>query len=337
MKKIKLKQVLLFILAAFLVIPAGYFALTHLWYYFQKSPGLDIRDGSHDRGRNGIWMQHGWIGDVSWFKKYHKDPVPFHDPNRLKELATLLKKEHITDLYPHLCPCGFTGAIPPVDDAQTERFLDAFENVRVMPWVGGIFPTDTLLWDKKWRDTFTKSCVNLLVSHPRLAGIHVDIEPVASGDQGFLALLRQLKNEMPAGKLLSVSGYHPSTLVPLVTEYWSEDYSRSVAAIVDQAAVMLYDSAISDPATYRGVMKDWTKQVLDWYGTKEVLIGVPAFEESSVSHYPGAESLQNAFLGVHAGLGRGEIPKAYRGVSIYCEWTMTSDKWKAFESMYRSK
>ena len=27
-------------------------------------PGLDVRDGRHDRQRNGIWLSHGWLGRV---------------------------------------------------------------------------------------------------------------------------------------------------------------------------------------------------------------------------------------------------------------------------------
>lgn len=33
-------------------------------------PGLDIRDGRHDRGRNGLWLGHGWLGGDDWFIRY---------------------------------------------------------------------------------------------------------------------------------------------------------------------------------------------------------------------------------------------------------------------------
>src|SRR5438034_2866009 len=37
--------------------------LLAVWFgYLLWSPGLDIRDGRHDRGRNGIWLGHGWLG-----------------------------------------------------------------------------------------------------------------------------------------------------------------------------------------------------------------------------------------------------------------------------------
>ena len=30
-------------------------------------PGLEVRDGRHDRGRNGVWLAHGWMGADEWF------------------------------------------------------------------------------------------------------------------------------------------------------------------------------------------------------------------------------------------------------------------------------
>lgn len=37
------------------------------------TPGKVVRDGSHDLKTNGIWMQHGWLGDDKWFKRYKKN------------------------------------------------------------------------------------------------------------------------------------------------------------------------------------------------------------------------------------------------------------------------
>jgi len=35
--------------------------------YLLWKPGLDLRDGSHDRGSNAIWLGHGWLGGNNWF------------------------------------------------------------------------------------------------------------------------------------------------------------------------------------------------------------------------------------------------------------------------------
>jgi hypothetical protein len=49
------------------VLPA-FSLLVAVWLgYWLWAPGLDVRDGRHDRGRNGIWLAHGWLGTDEWF------------------------------------------------------------------------------------------------------------------------------------------------------------------------------------------------------------------------------------------------------------------------------
>ena len=33
-----------------------------------------VSDGSHDVKTNGIWLQHGWLGDDKWFQRHKKKP-----------------------------------------------------------------------------------------------------------------------------------------------------------------------------------------------------------------------------------------------------------------------
>ncbi len=47
----------------------------------------------------------------------------------------------------------------------------------------------------------------LLNANPLLAGIHINIEPVPSGNTDFLKLLKELKHRLPKGKILSVAAY----------------------------------------------------------------------------------------------------------------------------------
>jgi len=35
--------------------------------YLLWTPGEVVRDGRFDRGLNGVWLQHGWLGDDEWF------------------------------------------------------------------------------------------------------------------------------------------------------------------------------------------------------------------------------------------------------------------------------
>ncbi len=34
------------------------------------TPGLELRDGRHDRSSNAVWLAHGWLGADSWFTRY---------------------------------------------------------------------------------------------------------------------------------------------------------------------------------------------------------------------------------------------------------------------------
>ena len=107
--------------------------------YLLWKPGLDLRDGSHDRGSNAIWLGHGWLGGNNWFIRNAKTNQlsRFRADDRIRELADKLRRHHITDVFPHLCPAGLDGSLPSTDPEQVERFLDGFGGFRVIPWIGG--------------------------------------------------------------------------------------------------------------------------------------------------------------------------------------------------------
>jgi len=307
--------------------------------WFCWTPGLDVRDGRHDRGTNAIWMQHGWFGDDAWFERNHRveKKASFRVRAQIKETADLMRTHRIAYVFPHLCPAQPDGAIAPSDAAQVEQFLDAFDGISVLPWVGGVYGDSVRLEDSVWRKKFVASCVELLVQHPRLAGIHLNVEPMPSGNPAYLALLDELHAAMPAGKKLSVAAYPPPTYwQPSPEVHWDEAFSREVAARVDQAVVMMYDTSLHSSRLYKQLMKNWTIEALAWYAPREVLLGLPAYEDAGVSyHDPKTENLANGLTGIHAGLGD-NVPPDYAGVSIYCEWEMTAEKWQIFDERFQS-
>ena len=84
--------------------------------YLSWSPGLSVNDGRHDLGRNGIWLQHGWLGANEWFVRYDKqDQISkLHDSQYINQFASLLFRHNITDVFPHVAPAGKDGRLPPV-------------------------------------------------------------------------------------------------------------------------------------------------------------------------------------------------------------------------------
>ena len=306
--------------------------------YLLWRPGLDVRDGRHDRGHNGIWLGHGWLGGDDWFVRNDKtnEFARFREPARIRELAEQLRRHHITDVFPHLCPAEPEGSLPPVDAQQVERFLDTFAGFRVLPWIGGPNGSSARLHKAQWRAAFTTNVQTLMAAHPRLAGVQINVEPLTSGDTNFLQLLDELRTALPKGKLLSVAAYPPPTWWhPYEDVHWDEKYFREVARRSDQMAVMMYDAALRIPKTYQRLMADWTPEVLAWSEGKSVLLGVPTYDDAGVGyHDPKVENLPNAQLGMHRGLSRQPLPANYQGVAIYCEWQSSGTEWQYFREHF---
>ena len=306
--------------------------------WFLWSPGLDLRDGSHDFAHNALWMQHGWLADDNWFKANHREARKpfFRDPANLAKTAAALSTHHITDLFPHLCPCDIDGTLPRVDHPQVERFLDAFADFRVLPWVGGVRGESAFPDDPVWRTNFIKSCNALLHRHPRLAGLHLNIEPTPDGDPAFLTLLEELGAAIPQDKILSVAAYPPPTRWqnnPNV--HWSDVYAQAVAQRVNHVAVMMYDTGLHNPKLYRHLMDTWTTELLTDYPHCELLLGIPAYDDPEPWHDPACENMQNALAGIHAALNvQPSRPPNYRGIALYAEWEMSPDKWAELHTLF---
>lgn len=125
--------------------------------------------------------------------------------------------------------------------------------------------------------------MRLLESHPGFAGIHVNIEPLSSGDDHFLHLLEELRQALPHDKMISVAGFPPPTLWnPFIDPSWDEDYVRKVAKRADQIAFMMYDTAIPFQKAYRNIIAGWTREVLTWASGSKVLLAVPVYDDAGV-------------------------------------------------------
>lgn len=301
------------------------------------TPGKLFTDGRHDVKSNGIWLQHGWLGDDEWFRRYKKNPYQFRDPIKIIKLKELLIEHHITDVYPHLAPCQANGKILSVDPTQIRQLLEIMNEFRVIPWVGGVLDVHAFPESKQWRDRFINSISSLLNTYPSLAGIHINIEPMPSGDTAYLELLQELKSTLPKGKILSIAAYPPPTIYQRTSDvHWDRAYYERVAQEVDQMVIMMYDTSLRYQKLYQNLIASWTQEVLEWVSNTDVLLGLPAYEDEGVDyHHPHVENLRNGLLGIHAGLSKYEsLPKNYRGISIYSEWVMNQEEWDYLKANY---
>jgi len=319
-------------------VVAGIALLVLVWLgYSLWTPGRDITDGRHDLGRNGIWLQHGWLADDEWFvhEKRTNQIARFRDPQQIQKLAAQLRQNHITDVFPHLCPATYDGHLPPENNIQTDQFLREFAGFRVMPWIGGVLNLHVRLKDSAWRSNFTGDIRKLLDEHPWLIGVHLNVEPLPSGDPDYLLLLKEIRKALPQGKILSVAAYPPPTRwQPSADVHWDENYFRQVAGLADQMVVMMYDTSLRNQKLYQFLMASWTREVISWCDGKAVLLGLPAYNDSGVDyHDPGTENLAAALPGIHAGLaGLSPIPQSYQGIALYSEWEMKDADWRTIQT-----
>ncbi|MBL7214492.1 MAG: glycoside hydrolase family 18 protein [Phycisphaerae bacterium] len=321
------------------IIPASILLFLFLIWYPLWSPGEKIIDGRHDLKQNAIWIQHGWLADNNWLERNNKNSSLFRSQDHIQKLASLLKKNNIQYVFPHMCPCKRDGTLPPIDSEQTYLFLEEMSDFKILPWVGGVLDEQVILNSQEWRKNFITSIVELLNKHPQFDGIHINIEPLPSGTEEFVALIKELREQFPKEKILSVAAYPPPTRFHSFPEvHWEKAYYQEINQYADQIVVMMYDTAIQWKKVYQYIMSIWTQEVLTWAPNSMILLGVSGYEDDFDYHNPEVENIENGLLGIHAGLSRHrELPNNYVGVAIYCEWEMTDEKWNVFEKMFLEK
>ena len=281
---------------------------------------------------NAIWLGHGWLGDDGWFERNNRNKDDFRSVEKISALFKKLSDNKISTVYPHLCPAQLNGKIAPYDSIQVERFLDiaAQYNIKVIPWIGGVFEESAHPADEKWRKNFVASVDELLKKHPRLAGVQVNIEPWPSDNVDFLKLLDELR-PVTEGKILSVAAYPPPTKWHQFPDvHWNLPYIKLVATRCDQMAVMMYDTAIPYRKFYINLYKQWIDNLSKTlYKTNtEILLGVPAYEDAGVGyHHPEVENISAALSAISAS----PFQKNISGIAIYCEWEMTDSKWQIWQ------
>ena len=100
---------------------------------------------------------------------------------------------------------------------------------------------------------------------------------------------------------------------------------------------MTYDSGLPFAFLYRL----WTRWQVIQLSTVladspiEVLIGVPASDEQTATHHPGAENMTSGLQGVIDGLNDSDSrPATITGVALYPYWEIDSAKWQVYDQMW---
>ncbi|MDP9195547.1 MAG: glycoside hydrolase family 18 protein [Pseudomonadota bacterium] len=319
---------LLKILSVLIVLAIA--ALIWTWWTFTRPP-VPVRS----QGPNAVWLAHRWAGDR----------IP---PAEYLSLAQQLQGLYITDAYFHVGPMDATGHIP----EERRRFArtlvyfmkKAAPDLRLHAWIGqvekrGGGPFD--LADPVARQGAVDTA--RLFLDLGFDGIHYNIEPISSGDTGWLDLLEETAAiTRPRGKLLSISGdeieifpgadFIARMLAPR-GRLWSRDYYRQVAQHCDQIAVMTYDTAMPSPWLYRALMAWQTRLLQDTIDPRVTLfIGIPTYEDHTWAFDPFVENMYSGLAGILWTLN-GQIP-ARLGTAIYAHWTTDKTEWEMFRLLW---
>ena len=304
--------------------------------YVAYAPYGDTAAHPFNQDRNAVWLEHRWL----------EKP---HSVEEMEQMFRFLDHHGIVYAYPHLIPFDGAGRLPLHNREQMRAFLASARrvapNMKVLPWVGGLrvgykrSRAGTIdLGDLGQRQRMVAECRGLM--DEGFDGIHVNVEPIANGDDDYLALLRALRAAVGTG-ILSLSATRPGPVAPAFAPnfFWTADYYARIADSADQVVLMTYDTAIPTPGLYRRYVAyaaaTVTANLARSHRTR-VLVGIPTYDETGLMHRKEVETPENALLGVVSGL-RGRTGGTFEGVALYAEWTTDEAEWDAYERIWRGR
>jgi hypothetical protein len=283
-------------------------------------------------GNDALWLGHAWVDG----RKTDRD---------LDALAARLRGTGIRDVYVHSGPLGFDGALSPTKYPNAGNFLkwwhERLPGVRVSAWLGQSVEDGLDLGDGAARARIVAGATDLV----RLGfdGIHYDFEPVGDGDENLLTVLRDTRAAIGA-RLLSVATLQieplpgirfPARLAIGHDKYWSRAYFRQVSDLVDQVAIMTYDSWTPLGSLYGGyVVRQATLALGIVPENKTILIGAPAYHDHLWKQGDRAESVAVAAEGARLALTEHGRVRERFGLALYVDFAATEQDWKEYRDSW---
>ncbi|MFJ4976225.1 hypothetical protein ACIP6X_12940 [Streptomyces coeruleorubidus] len=306
-------------------------AETALYINYQGDPA----QGTHTRNRDALWLGHAWVDG----RKKDAD---------VTALARRLQDTGIRDLYVHSGPLEHDGTLPESVYPRARWFIEAVHEklpgIRVQAFLGDVLASEgtdgMVLENPDTRAAVVRSARQILDTG--YEGIHLDLEPMPSGDRDYLTLLDALRRETRSRDAqLSVAAHQIDPLPALHTvfglftdhpKWWSQEFFGQVARRVDQIAVMSYDTAQPLEGTYGGYVAQQTSLALEVTPpSTDLLMGLPFYWESNFDHWGHAETVPAAVRGVRLGLSRTDADRSRFGVALYIDFAATEADWRAYK------
>ncbi|REE99226.1 hypothetical protein [Thermomonospora umbrina] len=311
--------------------------LAQTWLWWQDEP----RGGGTDT--NALWARHQWVGEA-------------HTDAEYRDLAALLERNRITDVYFHAGPFEADGTVPPAKYTNAGRLIEAMRRhapgVRAQAYLGQIRTVDGHgiidLDDPAVRDRVLAT--DRVFLDLGFDGIHYDFEPIYPDDTAFLELLDRTRElTRSRGRLLSVAieeltlaDFMQPVYRTLLPAGWNgglhypprptEDYLRAIADRSDQVAVMTYDVPLPTRSLVGRHFAFHTERTLRLIGDRTtVFMGVPTYP----TKLEWAEDLPGALRGVRKGVDALARPPARPyGLGVYAEWTTDRRDWERYRAAW---
>lgn len=285
-----------------------------------------------NKNHNAVWIGHQWVGENK-------------SDREIQELVTNLKDHGIDTVFVHSGPLKEDGNIDPntyryaVEFIETARSFDP--DIQYQAWIGQI-RSKIDLSDSEVRHNIANQCM-LLAQLLDFDGIHFDIEPVWDGDTDFIITLKECREVLPEGKIISVA---LAELIPhsviwftqnihTFKNYNTEKNYLNVALYADQVVVMVYDTSIKSEWLYKWLVMEETIRVTSFLDKTEVFIGIPAYEGGKEVFDPKVENIKNGLRGIIMGLNNLRSNEDnFAGAAIYSYWEMDDDEWETYENIW---
>lgn len=290
------------------------------------------------RGHDALWLGHAWLDGRR----------TGHD---LAGLRARIAGTGIHDLYVHTGPLANDGGLDPSLYPSAAWFLAGVHRelpgVRVQAWLGDTVAHDGTsgmrLDDPAVRARVRESAAQALDAG--FEGVHLDLEPVVSGDSGYLRLLDSVHTltevegvplSVAAPQIDPLPGMHALARLPFGhPKWWSQAYFGQVARRCDQIAVMAYDTALPAESLYGGYVAQQTGLALRVTPAyTDLIIGLPAYHVENMGHHGFAETVSAAVRGARVSLARHDRARRAFGLALYVDFDATDGDWRAYRDKW---
>jgi hypothetical protein len=298
----------------------------------------DPAAAGRSRGHDAVWLGHAWVDGR-------------RDAADLEQLRAHVAGTGIEDLYVHTGPLEHDGTLDRGLYPGAAKFIAdvhrVLPGVRVQAWLGDVvrspgkpgLPLD----DPAVRANVRAAGAQILDAG--FQGVHLDLEPVPSGDTGFLRLLESVHTltesrgvplSAAAPQIDPLPALHKIAYLPFShPKWWSQRYFGQVADRVDQIAVMAYDTAMPTESLFGGYVAQQTGLALKATpATTDLLIGLPAYHTGNMGHHAYAETVPAATRGAKVALARGDRDRRTFGLALYVDFHATEADWAAYRTRW---